>query len=149
MGRKKWKVFLRRDQRTGDEEVRVESSAAEVLGRVQEAGLVPARWQEVLAEYRPGLLAGYLDWSDVAQDCPALGAGLRELIIFCLDSAVKWPSPFIDNHIRKALEAGMSVQQLVEAAVLAGQILGPHSMNHGLTALAKVLDELDQNASSG
>ena len=49
----------------------MESSGAEVLSRVQQAGLVPARWQEVLAEYRPDLLAGYLDWSDVAQDCPA------------------------------------------------------------------------------
>ena len=61
---------------------------------------------------------------DVAQDCPALGAGLRELVIFCLDSAVKWPSPFIDNHIRKALEAGMSAQQLVEAAVLTARSSG-------------------------
>ena len=119
----------------------MDSSATAALARVGTAGLVPARWQEVLAEVRPELLEGYLDWSDVAQECSALGAGLRELIIFCLDSGAKWPSPFIDNHIRKALDAGMSREQLVEAAVLTGQILGPHSMNHGLTALAKVLDE--------
>lgn len=124
----------------------MESSAAAALERVGAAGLVPARWQEVLAEHRPSLLTGYLDWSDVAQECPALGPALRELIIFCLDSGVKWPSPFIDNHIRKALTAGMTREQLVEAAVLTGQILGPHSMNHGLTALAKVFDEIDSAA---
>jgi alkylhydroperoxidase/carboxymuconolactone decarboxylase family protein YurZ len=118
----------------------VNSERAEALERVVAAGLVPARWQEVLADHRPNLLNGYLDWSDVAQECAALGPGLRELIIFCLDSAVKWPSPFIDNHIRKALAEGITAEQLVEAAVLTGQILGPHSMNHGLTALAGVLD---------
>ena len=112
----------------------------EALARVGAAGLVPAKWQEVLADHRPNLLTGYLDWSDTAQECVALGPGLRELIIFCLDSAVKWPSPFIDNHIKKALAEGITAEQLVEAAVLTGQILGPHSMNHGLTALAGVLD---------
>jgi alkylhydroperoxidase/carboxymuconolactone decarboxylase family protein YurZ len=118
----------------------MQPSKTEALAKVEAAGLVPAPWQEILAEYRPEMLTGYLTWSDTAQETPALGAGVRELIIFCLDSAVKWPSPFIDNHIRKALTHGMSPEQLVEAAVLTGQILGPHSMNHGLTALAGVLD---------
>ncbi|ODU07043.1 MAG: hypothetical protein ABS81_02865 [Pseudonocardia sp. SCN 72-86] len=115
-------------------------SRAEVLAQVRSAGLVPARWQEVLADHRPELLAAFLEWSDSAQQCDALGVGVRELIIFCLDSAVKWPSPFIDNHIGKALDAGITEEQLVEAVVLTGQIVGPHSMNHGLTALAGVLD---------
>jgi alkylhydroperoxidase/carboxymuconolactone decarboxylase family protein YurZ len=126
-----------------DREACMEVSMTDALDQVKAAGLVPARWQEILAEHRPNLLTGFLAWSDVAQECGELGAANRELIIFCLDSAVKWPSPFIDNHIKKALAAGMSVGQLIEAAVLTGQIVGPHSMNHALTALAKVLDEAE------
>jgi alkylhydroperoxidase/carboxymuconolactone decarboxylase family protein YurZ len=111
---------------------------------VARQGMVPSRWQEVLIEHYPKLLESYLAWSRTGEDLTELTPKMRELIIIALDCAVRWPSPFIDNHIKKALREGASVAEIIETIGVTAHLLGPHMLNHGLSALGNVLDSDDQ-----
>ncbi len=108
---------------------------------IAELGHVPSKWQELLIEHHPEVLTTYLEWAKAASVRTEISPKLRELIIIAVDCAVRYPSPFIDNHIRKAMDAGATLREVIEVIEVTSQLLGPQMLNHGLTAVAKVIDE--------
>ena len=112
----------------------------ELLDEIARQGMVPSKWQEVLLEYHPILLESYLEWSRSGENLTEVSPKMRELIIIALDCAVRWPSPYIDNHIKKALQEGASVVEIIEVIGVTARLLGPHMLNHGLSALGNVLE---------
>jgi len=113
---------------------------SELRDEIARQGLVVSRWQEVLLEHYPPLLESYLDWARSGEQLTEVDPKTRELLVIALDCAVKWPSPYIDNHIKKALQLGASVVEIIEVIGVTARLLGPHMMNHGLSALANVLE---------
>jgi alkylhydroperoxidase/carboxymuconolactone decarboxylase family protein YurZ len=113
---------------------------AELQAEIARVGWVQSRWQEVLLEHNPALLESHLAWAHSGENLTELSSKMRELIIIALDCAVRWPSPFIDNHIRKALQEGASVAEIIDVISVTARLLGPHMLNHGLSALGNVLD---------
>ncbi len=109
--------------------------------RIEEMGIAVSPWQEVLARYKPEVLEGYLEWSTVARTFEVLTPRLRELIVIAMDCVLHWPSPYIDQHFLNASRLGTPVKEMVEVCVTAGHIGGPHAMNHGLSVLARLLDD--------
>jgi alkylhydroperoxidase/carboxymuconolactone decarboxylase family protein YurZ len=128
--------------RTRQEEVR-QMDESELREEIRRQNMVPSRWQEVLLEHSPPLLEAYLEWSRSGEDLQELDPKTKEFLIIALDCAVRWPSPFIDNHIRKALLAGASVVEVIEVIGVTARLLGPHMLNHGLSALSNVLESGD------
>lgn len=117
---------------------------AALRAEIARQGMVPSIWQEVLLDHYPPLLESYLEWARSGEQLQELDPKTREFLIIALDCAVRWPSPFLDNHIRKALHAGASVVEIIEVIGVTARLLGPHMLNHGLTALANVLREPDR-----
>jgi alkylhydroperoxidase/carboxymuconolactone decarboxylase family protein YurZ len=113
---------------------------AELRAEVARQGMVPSKWQDVLLEYHPILLESYLEWARTGENLSEISPKTRELIIIAVDCAVRWPSPYIDNHIKKALREGASVVEIIEVIGVTARLLGPHMLNHGLSALSNVLD---------
>jgi len=113
---------------------------SELRNEIERQGLVVSRWQDVLLEHYPPLLESYLDWARSGEQLTEIDSKTKEFLIIALDCAVRWPSPFIDNHIRKALREGASVVEVIEVIGVTAHLLGPHMMNHGLSALANVLE---------
>jgi alkylhydroperoxidase/carboxymuconolactone decarboxylase family protein YurZ len=109
-----------------------------------ETGEQVSPWWGVFEKYDPDGWAAYQEWFGRQAKPEDLDKRLWELIIVAIDSLVAWPSPYIDLHIHGAFNEGASIQEVVDAILAAGGMGGGHALNHGFTALAKVLAERDE-----
>jgi alkylhydroperoxidase/carboxymuconolactone decarboxylase family protein YurZ len=116
-------------------------AASDILERMRQENLPIFRWAEFFAEQDPEMLASYIDWTTRARQNREIDDKVREFITIAIDAVVSWPSPYIDVHINAAFDAGATRQELLEVVLVAGRLMGPHAMNHGLTAVDKVIRE--------
>jgi alkylhydroperoxidase/carboxymuconolactone decarboxylase family protein YurZ len=110
----------------------------------REARMVAAPWQDVLDAVAPDAFEAFQGWLGAATGRGRLGLKVEEFIILALDAADRWGSPYMEFHIRTAMEAGATEEELVDVFLLVGAIAGPHSMNFGLTTLARVLGKIPE-----
>lgn len=114
-----------------------------------ERGMKPAgsrsdlSWETIFEKYDPRLYEDFRTWSKRVARTQGLDTKTRELIWVALAAVVALPSPFIERHIHAALDAGATRQELVEVIVVAWHTGGGrgHAMNHGFTALGRVISE--------
>lgn len=99
-------------------------------------------WQGIL-ELDPGFLAAYLKFSTVAwrENHNHLTDKIKELIFIAVDAnATHLYLPGVRQHIKAALEAGATPQEIMEVLELSAT-LGIHAMNIGVPILVEVLEE--------
>ncbi len=102
------------------------------------------RWNDVWAEYSPEKFRLYQTWMSEMLTHRELTPKVRELIILAIDAVVAWPGPYIDGHVEAALNAGASPREIVEAFEVTGYLMGVHPLNHGLSALDRVLQKREE-----
>lgn len=112
------------------------------LARLQAAGYEPRRWQEVTAAVAPDRLDAWLAYASSTRRMKALEPKVRELIVIALDSAARWPHT--DAHVEAALDAGATVDEIVDVLVTVGYLKGPHAWVTGFEALGEVLERRAQ-----
>ena len=110
-----------------------------VRAKIVSHGLPLRRWQEFFAEYDPDLFSAYVDWWTRARQHVELEDKVREFVAVAIDAVVDYPG--IDMHIHMALDAGATVQELVDVVIATGRLMGPHALNRGLTAVDNVVQE--------
>jgi alkylhydroperoxidase/carboxymuconolactone decarboxylase family protein YurZ len=110
----------------------------------QRTGEVRLKWHGMLEEFGPEYMEAWRKFSKETNALTELDPKAREFLIVAIDSVIPWPSPYIDSHIHKAFNAGATVRELTEVAVTCGHLMGPHPVNHLLTALYKVITERDE-----
>ncbi len=115
-------------------------SGAEVLARVRAERSTPRRWQEVLARHDPGALERHHENFVAVMAMPALPRKVKHLIIAAIDIQKAWPGAKV--HIREAIEAGASEEEVVEAIVTAAVPGGPSTLAFGIEALGEVEAEM-------
>jgi AhpD family alkylhydroperoxidase len=113
------------------------SSAADIVARVQGERGFRRRWHTMLARYEPEALADYHRSYTRILELPALPASTKELLIIAIDACQFWPG--IKGHMRNALRAGLTEEEIAEAVITAGIPGGVHAMAYGLEALDDVL----------
>jgi alkylhydroperoxidase/carboxymuconolactone decarboxylase family protein YurZ len=126
---------------TGDEErERLKQRFIEVRGYWSEA------WDELIA-YDPDYFAAYLDLS-TPRPSGRLDARTRELICIAIDVATTHLyRPGARIHIRRALELGVSPEEIVEVFEVAS-LIGVHAVTEGVLLLRKELDAARPEARS-
>ena len=107
--------------------------------RLEAAGVKILRWQEVLSEYDPDFFAALTDWSIRGRKHQELDPKVREFILIAIDAVVAYPN--IDIHFNNAFDMGATIVELVDVIAATGRLMGPHPMNHGLTALDRVIED--------
>jgi alkylhydroperoxidase/carboxymuconolactone decarboxylase family protein YurZ len=96
---------------------------------------------EVILDLDPGFMRAYLDFSAVPWRKNHLDDKTKELIYIAVDAAATHLYvPGIRQHIRAALKAGATQQEIMEVLELTST-LGIHAMNIGVPILVEVLVE--------
>ncbi len=97
-------------------------------------------WEAILV-LDPDFLRAYLDFSAVPWRKNHLDAKTKELIYITIDAAATHLyEPGIRQHVRAALEAGATREEVMEVLELTAT-LGIHAMNIGVPVLVEVLVE--------
>lgn len=97
---------------------------------------------ESIAQIDPEFLDAYREMSMVPWRKNHLDAKTKELIYIAVDAnATHMYLPGARQHIKAALEAGATVQEIMEVIECAST-LGIHAMNIGVPVLTEVLEEL-------
>ncbi len=97
-------------------------------------------WETIL-ELDPTFMRAYSDFSSVPWRKNHLDDKTKELIYITVDAnATHMYLPGVRAHIKKALEFGATVQEIMEVLELAAT-LGIHAMNIGVPILVEVLTE--------
>lgn len=99
-------------------------------------------WQGIL-ELDPHFLAAYLKLSTVPwhKDHNHLSDKVKELVFIAIDAnATHMYLPGVRQHIKAALKAGATPQEIMEVLELSAT-LGIHAMNIGVPILVEVLEE--------
>jgi len=108
----------------------------EILKGMLATGMIRRKWQEVLAEFQPEVLALWNDrrtkWKPRELD-----PKVREFITFVI--AMLTNSHHIDNHVNGAFEKGATTQELVDVCVVTGHLIGAQAWDFGLTSLDNVI----------
>jgi alkylhydroperoxidase/carboxymuconolactone decarboxylase family protein YurZ len=99
-------------------------------------------WQVLLAEEAPEFLKAYdQTWTQVNTDRPnGLPAKYRELV-YSTVASVLGEATVAKNHMHKALDAGATRTELIDALLVAWTPSGSRTLIHGLRALVEVLKE--------
>ena len=99
-------------------------------------------WQVLLAEEAPDFLHAYdAVWSQVNTDRPdGLPLRYRELV-YATVASVLGEDIVAKNHMHKALDAGASRTELVDALLVAWTPTGSKTLIHGMRSLVDVLTE--------
>ena len=108
------------------------------LERLEQAGYEPREWQRVLAEVAPERLDAWLAYASSMRETGGLERKVRELIVLAIDSYVQWPHT--EAHVEAALDAGATVEEIVDTLATVGYLKGPHAWVTGLEALGRVLE---------
>jgi alkylhydroperoxidase/carboxymuconolactone decarboxylase family protein YurZ len=97
-------------------------------------------WEAVL-QLDPEFLAAYLNFSAVPWRHGVLDPRVKELIYIAIDAnATHMYLPGVRQHIRAALQLGVTPQEIMEVLELSAT-LGIHAMNIGVPILVEVLEE--------
>jgi alkylhydroperoxidase/carboxymuconolactone decarboxylase family protein YurZ len=115
-------------------------TAAEILARVRAERGAAGSWQEVLARHDPAALERHHENFMAVMAMPALSRKVKHLIIAAIDIQKAWPGARV--HIREAIEAGATEEEIVEAIVTAAVPGGPSTLAFGISALQEVEAEL-------
>jgi alkylhydroperoxidase/carboxymuconolactone decarboxylase family protein YurZ len=107
----------------------------------QATGNYDLEWIRFMEQHAPDACGALRNWIRASQVRHELDEKTAEFIIVALDAHVAWPEPFIDIHINKAFNAGSTVLELVEVLTTAGMTMGPHLLNHGMTALRRTVEQ--------
>lgn len=99
-------------------------------------------WQVLLAEEAPDFLRAYdAVWSQVNTDRPdGLALRYREMV-YATVASVLGEDVVAKNHMHKALDAGATRTELVDALLVAWTPTGSKTLIHGLRTLVDVLTE--------
>lgn len=99
-------------------------------------------WQVLLAAEAPEFLRAFdATWSEVNTDRPGgLEARYRELV-YAAVASVLGEDGVAKNHMHKALEAGATRTELIDAILVAWTPTGSRTLIHGLRAVVEVLSE--------
>ena len=99
-------------------------------------------WQVLLADAAPEFLRAYdAVWTEVNTDRPeGLALRYRELV-YATVASVLGEDVVAKNHIHKALDAGATRTELVDALLVAWTPTGSKTLIHGLRSLVDVLIE--------
>jgi alkylhydroperoxidase/carboxymuconolactone decarboxylase family protein YurZ len=89
----------------------------------------------------PGLIEAYLAFSRVPWDRGALPAATKELVYIAIDASITHMyNAGTGSHIRRALEAGVSKEEIAGVLTLVST-LGVHSLTSGLRLLHEIADQ--------
>jgi 4-carboxymuconolactone decarboxylase len=114
----------------------------ELIRRVYDKRGYLFEWHVLLSEYAPEFVQAY---ENVFESVVASGAGeLPRKYRECVYSAVlsvMGEEDTAKNHMHKALEAGASVREVIDAILTAWNPSGSITLCHGLKALSEVLTE--------
>lgn len=99
-------------------------------------------WQVLLAEEAPEFLRAYdKTWTEVNTDRrDGLPAKYRELV-YSTVASVLGEGTVAKNHMHKALDAGATRTELIDALLVAWTPSGSRTLIHGLRSLVDVLKE--------
>lgn len=107
---------------------------------VEQRGTWSPLWESIL-RLDPEFLLSYLDFSMVPWKKNHLDAKTKELMYIAVDAAATHLyQPGIRQHIKAALDLGVTPQEIMEVIELTST-LGIHAMNIGVPLLVKVLEE--------
>jgi alkylhydroperoxidase/carboxymuconolactone decarboxylase family protein YurZ len=107
---------------------------------VEQRGTWSPLWESIL-KLDPEFLLSYLDFSMVPWKKNHLDAKTKELMYIAVDAAATHLyQPGIRQHIKAALDLGVTPQEIMEVIELTST-LGIHAMNIGVPLLVKVLEE--------
>lgn len=106
------------------------------LNEMVASGMVLRKWQEVMAEYQPDVLALWnerrLKWKPREVE-----PKVREFLTIALGMVTQ--SHHLANHFNLAFEKGATVQELVDVCVITGHLTGAQSWDLGLAELDNVI----------
>jgi alkylhydroperoxidase/carboxymuconolactone decarboxylase family protein YurZ len=115
---------------------RNEPSGEEVLERIRSAGRRVFPMHEYLAAHDPRGLEGYNEFLQATiYDKDDLDERYREIVLACACVAAGSPPAVIAAHCRKALEAGASRGEVIQALELTAAVFATRTMASGITAL--------------
>ena len=99
-------------------------------------------WQVLLAQEAPEFLRAFdATWTEVNTDrSGGLEAKYRELV-YASVASVLGEDAVAKNHMHKALDAGASRTELIDAILVAWTPTGSRTLIHGLRAVVEVLRE--------
>lgn len=99
-------------------------------------------WQVLLAQEAPEFLRAFdATWTQVNTDRPnGLPAKYRE-IVYAATASVLGEGTVAENHMHKALDAGATTTELIDAILVAWTPSGSKTLIHGLRSVVQVLKE--------
>jgi alkylhydroperoxidase/carboxymuconolactone decarboxylase family protein YurZ len=99
-------------------------------------------WQVLLASEAPEFLRSFdATWTQVNTDRPSgLELKYRELV-YATTASVLGEGTVAKNHMHKALDAGATTTELIDAILVAWTPSGSRTLIHGLRSLVDVLTE--------
>ena len=102
-------------------------------------------WQVLLADEAPEFMRAFdATWTQVNTDRPGgLPMKYRELV-YSAAASVLGEDTVAKNHMHKALDAGATRTELIDAILVAWTPSGSRTLIHGLRAVVDVLRERDE-----
>lgn len=99
-------------------------------------------WQVLLASEAPEFLRSFDDtWTQVNTDRPnGLAKKYRELV-YATTASVLGEDTVAKNHMHKALDAGVTTTELIDALLVAWTPSGSRTLIHGLRSVVDVLTD--------
>jgi alkylhydroperoxidase/carboxymuconolactone decarboxylase family protein YurZ len=111
----------------------------QMLEQLRAWGYPPRKFQEVLARYAPAMLENWFGYLNRARELRTeLDAKTYQFVIIGIQAAQGWPN--LERHINKALDAGATIEEVVEVIMTAVELNGPRSFE-GLSVLSDVIDK--------
>lgn len=95
------------------------------------------RTHEILAREDPQMLETFLKYHKEVYNKPRIPPKTKELITLCVSAALLWPGT--KAHVNKALDVGLTKEEIVEALEITSFSAGMHSLFFGLVALDDVI----------
>lgn len=95
-------------------------------------------WHKLLQKYDPARFEGLRNWERVYQANRELTRKAADLIMVAIDSLISRPQASITAHIGAAFDSGATVQEVLEAILVAAHF-GDHPLENGLTAMDAVI----------
>lgn len=99
-------------------------------------------WQVLLAEEAPEYLRAFdATWTQVNTDRPGGLAPKYKELVYAASASVLGEGTVAKNHMHKALDAGATRTELIDAILVAWTPSGSRTLIHGLRSVVDVLRE--------